>query len=206
MRLGEAGEEAVLERCRAVLDGGGLVVLPTDTVYGLAARVDIPQAVAGIFAVKGREASKGLVVMVAGRGEAAELVAPEERESLLRLGSLWPGPLTLVARAGKVPWRENVAPSSPTLGFRVPDSPLLLRLIAATGPLAVTSANRSGGEAPASFGDIDTELLRQVDLALDGGSRGSGRPSTVVSLSGEDFEILRRGEIGEEELRRALFP
>lgn len=187
-----------------MLEKGGLVILPTDTVYGLAAKAARPRAVARIFAVKGRDESKALVVMVSDRGEAAALIAPEEREDALRLGSLWPGPLTLVASHAGAPWMRDVAPGSPTLGLRVPNEPLLLRLLAETGPLAVTSANRSGGKAPARFEDVDGELLREVDLAVDGGGRGSGIPSTVVSIAGGGLEVLRRGGIGEEEIRRAL--
>lgn len=192
------------EKCGAVLGRGGLVVLPTDTVYGLAARAEDPVAVKKIFEVKGREAEKALVVMVSNREKAARLAAAEERESLLRLGSLWPGPLTVVVKAGDVPWGRNVAPSLSTLGIRVPASPFLLRLLELTGPLAVTSANLAGGKSPGSFRDVDRELLVRVDVAVDGGERGSGKPSTVAELSGDVVKVLRRGQIGEGDLLQAL--
>ena len=94
--------------------------------------------------------------------EAAELTADEQRDTVLRLGGLWPGPLTLVVKAGEVPWRESVAPSSSMLGIRVPDSPLLLSLLGISGPLAVTSANLSGGMAPVSFANIDPAIVARA--------------------------------------------
>jgi L-threonylcarbamoyladenylate synthase len=194
----------LVEKCGKVLERGGLAVLPTDTVYGLAARADNPEAVDRVFEVKGRGAEKALVVMVSIPEEAAELAAPEERESLIGIGSLWPGPLTMVVKAGDISWRKYVAPSSATLGIRVPDSPFLLRLLGLTGPLAVTSANPAGGKVPGSFREVDAELLAKVDLAVDGGYYGSGRPSTVAELSGDGVKVLRSGEIGEAEIYRAL--
>ena len=194
----------VAERCAEVLERGKLVILPTDTVYGLAARADMPGAVEAIFTAKGRDVEKALVVMVSDAGKAAELAAPEERGSLQRLGALWPGPLTLVVKTGDIPWRETVAPGSEALGIRVPDSPFLIRLLGISGPLAVTSANPAGGRAPASFEDIHAELLGAVGLAVDGGYRGSGEPSTIAEIRGGEIRVLRQGKITEDELRQAL--
>ena len=192
------------ERCRDILAEGGLVILPTDTVYGLAARADIPEAVERVFEVKGREGEKALVVMVSSLEEAVEIAAQEQRDSLTRLGSLWPGPLTLVVRAGEIPWRESVAPGSETLGIRIPDSPFMLQLLRLSGPLAVTSANPAGENPPASFTAVDEGLLSRVELAVDGGDRGSGKPSTVAEIQGDSVRILRHGDIGSEELHRAM--
>ena len=204
LRLRGGDPSVPIERCREVLARGGLVVVPTDTVYGLAARADMSAAVARIFAVKGRGADRALVVMVPSREAAAALVAPEGRGTLARLASFWPGPLTVVARTVDVPWRRWLAPHSEKLGIRVPDSPFLLRLLALTGPLAVTSANFSGNAAPATFRDVDPGLLLRVELAVDGGRCGSGKPSTVAEIGTGGVRLLRHGEIGEEELMRAL--
>ena len=192
------------ERCRDVLAEGGLVILPTDTVYGLAARADIPEAVERIFEVKGREEEKALVVMVSSLQEAVEIAAREQRDPLVRLGSLWPGPLTLVVRAGEVSWKESVAPGSETLGIRIPDSSFMLQLLSISGPLAVTSANPAGESPPASFAAVDAGLLSRVELAVDGGDQGSGRPSTVAEIQDVGLKILRHGDIGSEELYRAM--
>jgi L-threonylcarbamoyladenylate synthase len=204
LRLREIDATSLLERCCEALSRGGLLIVPTDTVYGLAARADIPEAVKKIFSIKGRDAEKALVVMVSGPERAAELAAAEERKGVLRLGSLWPGPMTVVVRAMDMPWKESVAPGSQMLGIRVPGDRFLLRLLDSTGPMAVTSANPSAGATPMSFEEIDTDLLDRVDLAVDAGARGSGVPSTVVELSGEGLRVLRYGEIGEEDLKKAM--
>jgi L-threonylcarbamoyladenylate synthase len=204
LRLREIDASVLLERCCGALSRGGLVIVPTDTVYGLAARADIPEAVKKIFSIKGRDAEKALVVMVSGPEKAAELAVAEERKGVLRLGSLWPGPMTVVVRAMDMPWKESVAPGSEMLGIRVPGDRFLLRLLDSCGPMAVTSANPSAGAAPLSLEEIDADLLARVDLAVDAGVRGSGVPSTVVELSGEGLKVLRYGEIGEEELKKAM--
>ena len=204
IRLHEADQAALLEKCETALAAGGLLILPTDTVYGLAARVDIAGAVEAVFAAKGREEAKSLVVMVAGMKEAVQLAGPAQREPLKRLASLWPGPLTLVIEAEGVPWKENVAPASGSLGIRVPDSPFLLRLLRMSGPLAVTSANTAGGPEPVAFADIGAHLLEAAAIALDGGESGSGIPSTVAEIREGAVSILRRGGITEDELNLAL--
>jgi L-threonylcarbamoyladenylate synthase len=204
IRLHEADQAALLERCETALAAGELLILPTDTVYGLAARADIAGAVEAVFAVKGRDAAKSLVVMVAGVEEAARLAGPAQREPLRRLASFWPGPLTLVVETAGVPWKDNLAPVSSSLGIRVPDSPFLLRLLRKSGPLAVTSANMAGGPEPATFADIDARLIAAAAIAMDGGESGSGIPSTVAEIREGAISILRRGGISEDELNLAL--
>mgnify|MGYP005850537951 CR=1 FL=1 len=204
LRLEEGKESFVARACAGALSRGSVVVLPTDTVYGLAARVDMPRAVRRIFEVKGRDVTKALVVMVGSVEEATALAAAWERENVRRLGSFWPGPLTLVVEAAELPWREAVAPASDALGIRVPGHPFLLDLLSLTGPLAVTSANPSGEEAPAAVENLDDSLLEGVDLVVCGGPAGSGRPSTVAEIRGGELRILRPGDIGEEELLAAL--
>jgi len=204
IHLQEADQAALLERCETALAAGELLILPTDTVYGLAARADLAGAVEAVFAVKGRDEAKSLVVMVAGVEEAARLAGPTQREPLRRLASLWPGPLTLVVETAGVPWKDNLAPASGSLGIRVPDSPFLLRLLRKCGPLAMTSANVAGGPEPVTFADIDARLLAAVAIALDGGESGSGIPSTVGEIREGVVSVLRRGGISEDELNLAL--
>lgn len=204
VKLQEAEVSDAAARCAGVLGRGGLAVVPTDTVYGLAADAQDAAAVSRIYELKGREAGKALVLMVAGREAALELALEEERESLFRLGSLWPGPLTLVFEAVDDPLVRNLAPSSRRLGVRVPANPFMLRLLELAGPLAVTSANPAGGREPTSFAEVEESILAGVEVAVDAGKAGSGKPSTVARLSGDVVEILRRGDIGERELYRAL--
>jgi tRNA threonylcarbamoyl adenosine modification protein (Sua5/YciO/YrdC/YwlC family) len=194
----------LVKRCREVLAGGELLIVPTDTVYGLVASVEIPDAVDKVFAAKGRDTDKALVVMVSSVEEALGLTVAEERTILTRLGYLWPGALTLVVKAAALPWTAWVAPGSRTLGIRVPDDSFMLRLLAEYGPLAVTSANRAGERATSSFADVDPGLLERVGLAVDGGEHGSGKPSTVTEIVGGRLRVLRSGDISEEKIRAAV--
>lgn len=204
IRLKEVDREAAAEACARVLDDGGLAVIPTDTVYGVAARPDIPGAVEKVFRAKGRKTEKALVVMVADLEEAQELADPMEREGLRKLGRLWPGALTIVLNPAPRDWLETVAPLG-TLGIRVPACPFLTRLLGLTGPLAVTSANLSGDRPPASYADINPAFMERLDysLAVESEEAGCGRPSTVVELRQSRLKILRAGDIGESELRSA---
>jgi L-threonylcarbamoyladenylate synthase len=204
LRFNDTDPTLLLKRCTEVLSAGELAIVPTDTVYGLVASLDTPGAVEKVYAAKGRDAGKALVVMVSSVQEAIGLTVEEEKGTLSRLGSLWPGALTLVVTARPLPWTGRVAPDSRTLGIRIPDDPFMLRLLAEHGPLAATSANRAGGRATSSFNDIDAEILERVVLAVDGGERGSGKPSTVAEISGGGLIVLRHGEISERELREAI--
>ena len=204
LRLEEGRESAVAEACAKALSGGAVAIVPTDTVYGVAASVRVPRAVRRVYAVKGRDAAKPLVVMTASVEEAVALAVPRERESVRRLASFWPGALTVVVEAVELPWREVVAPGSRTLGIRVPDCPFLLEVLSLAGPLAVTSANPSGGEAPGAGEEIDASLLQRVDLVVEGGRTGTGKPSTVAEVGEGRIRVLRRGDISEEDLLAAL--
>jgi len=204
LRFADHAQEELLARCAEVLERGGLAVLPTETVYGLAAGVERREAVERIFEVKGRDAAKAIPVMVEDAARAAELAAPEWREPLLRLSVFWPGPLTVVVKTVPLRWLEWVARGSDELGIRIPDHPFLLRLLQVTGPLAVTSANLSGRRPAADFAGLDPLLLERVDLVLDQGRAGTGSPSTVARLTAEGVEILRAGVLTREELEEAL--
>ncbi|MEJ5187158.1 MAG: L-threonylcarbamoyladenylate synthase [Candidatus Geothermincolales bacterium] len=203
MRIHE-NETGALQEAISVLERDGLVVVPTDTVYGVAARADSAAGVARIFEAKGRDWEKAIVVMVHDAEEAVGLVEEEAVPALRKLSVLWPGPLTLVlpAREGEV--KRIVAPLVPTIGIRIPDHPFLLSLLRAAGPLAVTSANLSGRPAPASLEEMDGEFLQRVDLVLDGGPCRSGVPSTVAEIRGGEVVVLRVGEISGERLMELL--
>ncbi len=201
--MDEVDMQAAVDDCAAVLAWGGIAVVPTDTVYGIAARADTREAVEAVFTVKGRDAGKALVVMAADEQAALRLAASPEGEAVSRLARLWPGPLTIVVKAAPLDWLQPVAPAG-TLGIRVPASSFLLELLKRTGPLAVTSANLTGKPAPASFADIDPVFLGKLDSAvLIEGEAGSGKPSTVVEIAAGDLSVLRSGEIGDKELRSA---
>lgn len=205
IRLQEIDMHQAALEAAGVLAAGGVAVVPTDTVYGLAARPDLPGAVRQVFSIKGRDAEKALVIMVARLGQALELVEVEEREGLSRLGRLWPGPLTVVVPHAGLDWMPGITPSA-AVGIRIPGCPFMLELLSLTGPLAVTSANTSGAGAPASFRDIDPLFLEKLPpsaLLIDSGQAGSGQASTVVEITNGRLRILRPGEISEDRLKRS---
>ena len=179
----------------AALESGEPVVMATDTVYGLVALARDQAAVARIFELKGRPAERRIAVLVTGAAQAETLVKlspPTHRLAEHR----WPGPLTLVApRTPTAPaWVGDPA----TIGVRCPDDEVLLRLAAAAGPLAATSANRHGFETPATAGEV-VQQLPGVGLVIDGGPR-PGAASTVVDVTGAVPVVLRPGPITDAEI------
>ena len=189
-------EEAALVALRS----GGVVGLPTDTVYGLAVLPALPDALEELFALKGRPEAVAVAVLVADASQALALAADPDG-GLGRLAeAFWPGPLTVVARrAAGVDYPLGGDPAS--IGLRCPDDALVRRLAASLGPLAVTSANLHG-EPPIT----DAGVLRRTFpgiVVVDGGVR-DGQPSTVVSLLDALPEVLREGPIGARALSEAL--
>ncbi len=181
-----------------VLGGGGLVAFPTETVYGLAADLRMPEAIQKLYEVKGRETSKAIAVLI-GELEQIELIAEGLSDQAARLaGRYWPGALTLVLpkRAG-LP--ENLS-ALPTVGVRMPDHPFALALLRAAGPLAVTSANLSGQASPQTAEEVLAQLGGRLELLLDGGRCPVGVPSTVVDCTGAELRILRQGAIPAEKI------
>ncbi len=176
-----------------VLRRGGLVAFPTDTVYGVGARAFDALAIERVYASKGREATKALPILLAdltGLPGITQMLPPE----VLRLAeTFWPGPLTLVVRKHEsVP--EAVSRDG-TVGVRVPDHPIALALLRASGPLAATSANRSGAADPLTADDVVAGLGNRVDLILDGGRSPGGMPSTVVDCTSKPPALIREGPI-----------
>ena len=180
-----------LDAALRALDEGRVVVMPTDTVYGLAARPDRDSAVAAVFALKGRPRAKPLPVLAAGPEELGSVVVVDERVRRVA-ARFWPGPLTLVLRRASG-FTTDLGGTGETLGVRVPACDLALSLLRAAGPLAVTSANRSGEKPAATAGEARRALGTAVSVYLDAG-RVAGEESTVVSLAGEP-ELLRAGPI-----------
>ncbi|GAB4174545.1 MAG: L-threonylcarbamoyladenylate synthase [Rhodocyclaceae bacterium] len=193
-----------IARAVACLRAGGLVAFPTETVYGLGADARNAQAVAKIFALKGRPAGHPLIVHLAHAAEAARWAA-EVPEAARRLAAaFWPGPLTLILRRGAgIP--DAVTGGQDTVGLRVPDHPIALELLAAFGSgIAAPSANRHGRISPTSAAHVREELGDSVALVLDGGACRIGIESTIVDLSRGRPVVLRPGAIGAAEIARAL--
>lgn len=178
-----------------VLRDGGVVAIPTDTVYGLAAAMDVPGAIERLFAAKDRSADRAIAVLLADLDQAEAIGRLPEGGRLLG-ESFWPGGLTLVVeQAGSRPLPSALTGGRATIGVRVPDHPAPRALARALGPLPTTSANASGEPELATAAAIDDRLGARIDLILDGGPAPGGRPSTVVDVTADPPRILRDGAI-----------
>jgi tRNA threonylcarbamoyl adenosine modification protein (Sua5/YciO/YrdC/YwlC family) len=182
---------------------GELIVLPTDTVYGIGTRPDVPEATAALFAAKGRPRDLELPVLVPSPASAADVARLDDRAHRLA-DALWPGALTLVlARTAESrPWDLGGDPE--TVGVRVPHHPLAVAVLAGTGPLAVTSANRSGEPTPAGCADLEEVFGDAVSVYLCEETPLTGTASTVVDLAHGAPAILREGSIGERTILELL--
>lgn len=185
---------AVAELATAIA-AGGVVAVPTDTVYGLAANALDDAAVAGVFELKGRGFDQPLPVAVSGREQAAGLATALPPWFDRLAAAFWPGALTLV-----VPAAPRLAPAvtagTGTVGLRQPDLPLLAELLRLAGvPLTLTSANRSGQPACRTAAEVAAQFGAACPLLADGGPTPSALPSTVVDLCGPEPRILRPGAI-----------
>jgi L-threonylcarbamoyladenylate synthase len=199
MKRMAANDDAWAEAADELL-AGGVVALPTDTVYGVAASIHQPAAVVRLFALKDREASKPVAVLVSGPEQAAEIAQWSLMAATLA-GRFWPGPLTMV-----LPRLDDfdldLGGAGETVGVRCPGHEPLAALCARVGPLATTSANRSGAPTPDDGGGVADELASTaVSLLIDGGVSGGFVPSTVARVEDDELTILREGPITEADLR-----
>jgi L-threonylcarbamoyladenylate synthase len=180
-----------------VLREGGAVVLPTDTVYGVAVRADLPGAVDALAALKDRAAEQPVAILVASVRQAEEVgELPEWARAVAE--RWWPGPLTLVLRR-KAGLAWDLGEPAATVGVRVPDHDLVRALAAEVGPLATTSANRHSRPTPPTAAEAAAVLTRPAELVVDGGPC-AGVASTVVDATGEGPVVLREGPISEQDL------
>jgi L-threonylcarbamoyladenylate synthase len=189
-----------IAQAAAVIQGGGLVAFPTETVYGLGADAMQEQAIQRIFAAKGRPADNPLIVHISNREMLALVATDVSDKAEALIGKYWPGPLTLVLKR-----KPEVAPSVsaglPTVAVRMPNNAIALALIRAAGtPIAAPSANRSGRPSPTSARHVALDLEGRIDMILDGGTTRIGIESTVLDMTGDVPMILRPGWITEEQI------
>ncbi|MCI4371785.1 MAG: threonylcarbamoyl-AMP synthase, partial [Thermoplasmata archaeon] len=184
-------DAAALERIRAILGGGGLVVHPTDTVYGLAADPFQAKAIDRLYAVKGRPRDEPVSMAVS---SVAEIFRFAERSPLAEAfcSKNLPGPFTVVLRAGRAAPPSLVSKEG-RIAFRIPDHPISRLLSKAYGPITSTSANRHGEPSPVTCEEARAQLGDDVDVYLDGGPTRLGGESTVIDVSGPQARILRQG-------------
>jgi L-threonylcarbamoyladenylate synthase len=195
---------AALDRAAGVLRRGGLVAIPTETVYGLAADALDEFAVDGIFRAKGRPATNPLIVHVADAAMARTLAAAWPAAAERLTAALWPGPLTVVVpRGDEVP--GIVTAGGPTVALRCPAHRIARLLIARSGiPLAAPSANRSERVSPTTAHHVLEGLGNRIDLILDGGACTQGIESTVVDCTTTPPRILRPGPVSRQRLEQVL--
>ncbi len=197
-----------ISQAAELLREGGLVAFPTETVYGLGANALDPQAVARIFAAKGRPANNPLIVHIFEPAQAWKLALPSQEQQLLleKLSCFWPGPLSLVLPARSIVPREVTA-GQDSVALRMPDHPIALALLRAAGvPIAAPSANPSNYISPTSAQQVVQQLDGKVDAVLDGGACSVGLESTVLSLLEPEPVLLRPGAITLEQLSLVLGP
>ena len=194
-----------LARAARLLRRGALVAFPTETVYGLGADATSDEAVAAIYAAKGRPSFNPLIAHVATLGAARRLARFDDRATALAK-AFWPGPLTLVLPRRKdcaVSWLASAG--LPSLALRVPDHPVALALLRACGrPVVAPSANRSGRVSPTSAAHVRRDLGMRVAMILDGGDCRVGVESTVIDLTGPKPVLLRPGGVTKSDAEAVL--
>ena len=196
----ESPNAEVINLAATVLRDGGLVVFPTETVYGIGALADSKFGAQEIFEVKVRPLDKPLPWLVESEDalDTYGIDVPEYAHLLAR--AFWPGPLTLIVKASERVGRDFRAPDG-TVALRSPDHEVVIELLqAAGGPIIATSANTSGNPAPGAFGEVEIRIVQAADLSLDGGETQHQQASTVVSCTGEKPVVLREGAIPAEQI------
>jgi L-threonylcarbamoyladenylate synthase len=178
-----------------VLRRGGVVAVPTDTVYGIAVALDVPGGIERLFQVKRRPPDRGIMLLLGAASQAASIGVMGAAASALA-DACWPGGLTVVVpQRPDVPLPAALTGGTPTIGLRVPDHDAPRALAAAVGPLPTTSANVSGLPEARDAQEILAQLGEGVDLILDGGAAPGGPSSTVVDCTGDRPLVLRDGAI-----------
>lgn len=205
-RIMRADDAGIAAAARLLLSGG-LVAVPTETVYGLAARADSIDAVAAIYRAKGRPDFNPLIVHVPDLASAEDIAQFDERARKLA-SQFWPGALTLVLplkKAARI--TPAVTAGLPTIALRCPAHPAMRAVLQTLGlPLAAPSANRSGGVSPTTAQHVLSSLGQAVDLVLDGGACAAGIESTIVALRPGGWQVLRLGPVTEAQISAALGP
>ena len=181
------------------LSRGEVIVLPTDTVYGIGADAFDAKAVARLLAAKGRGRQMPPPVLIPGIGTVAGLGMDVPQAALDLMERFWPGPLTVIVQAQpSLAW--DLGETNGTVALRVPDHPAALALLARTGPLAVSSANRTGMQAATTAVKAKEQLADAVSIYLDGGASPLGEASTIVDATGERLRVVRAGGVTFDQL------
>lgn len=171
-----------LSTIEKIVKNGGIIIFPTDTVYGIGTYFSNKKGIEKIYKIKKRDKSKKIAYLIGYKKDIKKFVKKINFPAKLLMKKFWPGPLTLILKE-----------KNSTIGVRMPANIISLQILRRVGPLATTSANLSGEKSPATFQEISQELLRKVDLVIDAG-QVEGVPSTVIEV-GQQIKIIREGKI-----------
>lgn len=197
-------EKDRIQKAADIIKNGGVVVFPTETVYGIGVNALNKKAVSKIFKIKGRPKGNPLIVHIAKKEDIFNLAKNIPKEADLLINKFWPGPLTLVLEKKKI-IPDNVTAKSQTVALRMPQNKIALNLIVSAGvPMAAPSANISGRPSSTAAIHALSDFKEKVDLIIDGGRAKIGLESTVVDLTKTPFLILRKGAITKEGLEKVL--
>jgi L-threonylcarbamoyladenylate synthase len=193
---------AAIPTAQRVIASGGLIAFPTDTIYGVACDPFNPTAIQRIYEAKERPEAKALPVLIGDFSQLAQLASSITDAVEAITQAFWPGALTVILpKAPRLP--AELSPY-PTIGVRMPDLAVTRELLRATGPLATTSANISGGPNPTTAQNVFEQLGGRIELLLDGGPTPGPTASTVVDLTTLEPKILRDGPISHANLQSCL--
>ncbi len=191
-----------ISRAVEIVQSGGVIAFPTDTVYGIGVSAFNEMAIEKLYQVKGRSYQKAIPILVSDQEELARITPPLDQNVKAIIQRFWPGAITLIIPLLKgMP--ENLSPTQ-TVGVRIPDFKLTRDLLSHTGPLAATSANISGGEITLTAEEVAENLGGMIDLILDGGKTPGGVPSTVLDCTQAELIILREGPISLDTIKLAI--
>lgn len=189
-----------VEQAITILQKGGIVACPTDTVYGVVAAINIEPAVERIYRIKGRPRSQALPILLADKSQMADVAKIVPLVAWRLADKFWPGALTLVLLKSKsVP--DIVTGGGKTIAVRMANHPMPMAIIRGLGvPIVGTSANLSGHPSALTAEEVRTQIGDRLDMIIDGGRCPGGIESTIIDLSGQTPLILRRGAISQEEI------
>ncbi len=173
---------------------GGVVIFPTDTVYGIGCQAGNQKSIKRIYNIKNRDRHKPLPILIAGLRQLSDLQVKIPREAKQLIKKFWPGPLTLVLPSA----------AGDPVGVRMPHHPVALALLKKTGPMAVTSVNFSGEASARTIGEISAGIIQSADLVIDSGACPLSIESTILDMTGREIKILRPGCISQQEIMKAI--
>ena len=193
--------DAISTAC-ALIQAGGIIAFPTDTVYGIGVSAFQKEAIDKIYQVKDRSTLKAIPILLGDAEISGQITPALSPAAQILAEAFWPGPLTLILPLlPSLP--DNLSPSE-TIGLRVPDHPFAQALLRETGPLAATSANLSGQPSALNADEVLAQLGSRVDLILDGGTSPGGEASTVLDCAAETPHVLREGPLAWADIQAAL--